>query len=146
MSSKSTPSGNKSSKGSRKHPVISPNSSAVKTDPSTQHDVKPMVGREISPDSFDQFGPVAYQSIVGLMITNMEEKDNTPTDHFAHYNFEDHPTGGGLIPIPRIRRGSQSLSVVGPPSRFSISSVDPLHFIGITPTHQAGELLHGCKL
>lgn len=30
-------------------------------------------------------------------------------------------------------------------SRFSISSVDPLHFLGITPTVQSAELFHGCK-
>lgn len=32
------------------------------------------------------------------------------------------------------------------PSRFSITSVDPLHFLGITPLVRSGELLHACEL
>lgn len=56
----------------------------------------------------------------------------------------DYPaSAGGLIAIykrDKRRRGS-----VSAPSSFSISSVDPLHFLGITPTYQSGELLHACK-
>ncbi len=36
--------------------------------------------------------------------------------------------------------------VVGTPSRFSITAVDPLHFLGITPTVESAELLNACKL
>jgi hypothetical protein len=31
------------------------------------------------------------------------------------------------------------------PSNFSISSVDPLHYLGITPTVQSAQLLQACK-
>lgn len=31
------------------------------------------------------------------------------------------------------------------PDNFGISSVDPLHFLGITPTVQSSELLQACK-
>lgn len=143
--SKVTPGGNKPSKRSRKKAVNPSDSSGDKTIHSIQQDVNLLVEGDLTPDSYDRFGPLAYQSIVGLMISNMEEKESTAKEQVFHYNFEDHPLPEGLIPIPKIRRGGQSFSVVGSPSRFSISSVDPLHFIGITPTQQSGQLLHGCK-
>ena len=34
---------------------------------------------------------------------------------------------------------------IPPPSNFSISVVDPLHYLGVTPTVQSAELLQGCK-
>jgi hypothetical protein len=34
---------------------------------------------------------------------------------------------------------------IPPPSNFSISIVDPLHYLGVTPTVQSAELLQGCK-
>lgn len=34
---------------------------------------------------------------------------------------------------------------IPPPSTFSTSVVDPLHYLGITPTVQSAELLQGCK-
>ncbi len=32
-----------------------------------------------------------------------------------------------------------------PPSHFSISAIEPLHYLGITPTLQSAELLQACK-
>lgn len=98
----------------------------------------------------DNWGPSEYQEIVGAMVGNIEdtlvvEGDGKPDDEsesprqFGNLGEEGHADLKSLQ-IARRQQKSQS-----PPSRFSITSVDPLHYLGVVPTSQNGELLHACK-
>lgn len=48
--------------------------------------------------------------------------------------------------IRKLSAKSRFAQNIPTPSRFSITSVDPLHFLGITPVVRSGELLHACEL
>ena len=106
------------------------------------------VGSRISPDLLDDWGPSEYQEIVGAMVSNLgetldaegERDDGLESSKRSGSDVSDYGVRDlQLVNVSRARRGSQS------PSRFSITSVDPLHYLGIVPTSQNGELLHACK-
>jgi hypothetical protein len=46
--------------------------------------------------------------------------------------------------LRKCSENSRYVQKIPVPSRFSITSVDPLHFLGITPTVRSAELLHAC--
>jgi hypothetical protein len=60
--------------------------------------------------------------------------------NYDTYNNED-----DVIPTTEMQSYAPTFGVVGTPSKFSIGIVDPLHFLGVTPTIQNGELLQACK-
>jgi len=110
--------------------------------------VEPSVGSRISPDLLDDWGPSEYQEIVGAMVSNLGETldaEGERDDGLGSSKLSESAVGDygdrdlQLMHVSRMRRAQS------PPSRFSITSVDPLHYLGVVPTSQNGELLHACK-
>ena len=91
----------------------------------------------LSKDSFDDWGPSEYQGLLTSMVENIEDdfKDAKVSSSLSHQSQSSSQPGtlahsGGRVPSP---------------SSFSITSVDPLHFLGIHPTYESGELLQACE-
>lgn len=54
------------------------------------------------------------------------------------------PSLENFVHVQRLKWRSHYPEIGGPPSRFSISSVDPLHYLPLTPSIQNGELFNIC--
>jgi hypothetical protein len=111
------------------------------------------VASRVSPDLVDAWGPSEYQNLVGAMITHLGD-DLNATDEHIDSSSPSSSTDASYSVTTSDQEGSPKTKAmvaftstrVGRPSNFSITSVDPLHFLGITPTYQSGELLNACKL
>ena len=113
-------------------------------------DVKILSHSRLSPDSFDDWGPSEYQELLTTMVGNIADdvqdaalgpsksKSRSPGS-----SQSDSPRGA-LVPYQR-PGFLRSPDDVATPSKFSITSVEPLHFLGITPTYESGELLQACE-
>lgn len=114
----------------------------------------------ISIDTLEKFGSNEYQTLITKMVS--EFSSAAPRDSFLSEIPFLRQSKGGENKSPRILQStcgengeSNEKSYLGhdtlqhaaipPPSNFSISVVDPLHYLGITPTVQSAELLQGCK-
>lgn len=80
-----------------------------------------------------------------LASTPSRDSSESPSSSGSSQALPDSHRDTHLLIFPAGNRTSRSPNHVGTPSAFSISSVDPLHFLGVTPTYQSGELLHACQ-
>jgi hypothetical protein len=70
------------------------------------------------------------------------DQDIASSNSSTKFSWEDGSNGSeSQWQLQKSRRRKSSVS----PHDMAISSVDPLHFLGITPTTQNAGLLHACK-
>lgn len=122
-----------------------------------QQESKQLAVTTISVPEIDKFNAPSYQNLLNTMVSRISAAvmsgDYESNSAFLESqeerkrSFNSKPASNNktLINIHRDQRNVQYSPPVGTPSSFSISSVDPLHFLGITPTYESGELLHACK-
>jgi hypothetical protein len=127
------------------------NSSLQRTKPGVPqeivHSEPELEQTSLSIESLDQFDTGDYQQLQSTMVSQISSAV------LRGSGVSEVPFLGklrGKITLPRLTQGVFSKddlqsSSVPPPSHFSISSVDPLHYLGITPTVQSAELLQACK-
>ena len=114
----------------------------------------------ISIETLEQFSSEDYQQLLTAMVSRISSAVLSESVVSAVPFLEDSRGGknrasqlvqGGFsrdaetLPILRCEDNFYQRCSVPRPSNFSISSVDPLHFLGITPTVQSAELLQACK-
>ena len=111
----------------------------------------------ISISEIDKFKAPSYQNLLNTMVSRISEAvmsgDYESNSAFPQsqeqrkrsFNSKPASKNKTFIKVHRDKLTVQYSPPVGTPSSFSISSVDPLHFLGITPTFESGELLHACK-
>jgi hypothetical protein len=115
----------------------------------------------VSFDTLEQFSSENYQQLVTTMISHlstavlgesfaaeallpkMSKRGESRLPSFLQSNSRGYRQPKEN---PHFRSNSLQCRAVPPPSHFSISAVEPLHFLGITPTVQSAELLQVCKL
>lgn len=107
----------------------------------------------LSPDSLDEFGPSEYQDLLTTMVANITGdvlsgsvypgSGDDPDE--SNGDLQMSSMGNALVSQQQPGQPPHLSSATAAPSRFSISVVDPLHFLGITPTYHSGELLQACK-
>jgi hypothetical protein len=114
----------------------------------------------ISIDTLETFGPNEYQTLITTMVSELSSA--APPESFPFEIPFLRQSKGGENKSPRILQSSYGEngqsnektyfghdmlqhSAIPPPSNFSISAVDPLHYLGVAPTVQSAELLRGCK-
>lgn len=102
----------------------------------------------LSMASLDRFDSKSYQQLLSSMVSQISASTNDSSDAeharlkkqgecqsaLVHGKKDVKPT------LPLLAPASQQPS----PSRLLMSSVDPLHFLGVTPTVNSAELLHAC--
>lgn len=119
---------------------------------SLQHDVLRFedstlaVAGAATTESLDLFDPVsAYQRLLTTMVSYPYEDVNNELAIFETEEGNDNidPSLQNFVGVQRLRWHYQDTG--GPPSRFSISSVDPLHYLPITPNIQNGQLFNICQ-
>jgi hypothetical protein len=109
----------------------------------------------LSIETLHLFNPSTFQQLVSTMVSRMCGELPDDTGLVVQFREQRQPPHA----IPRCQRciastaaravqaapGSNDghLGVIPTPGRFTI---DPLHFLGITPTAQSSELLQACKL
>ena len=115
----------------------------------------------LSPSTYDKFAndPNAYQKLVSQMASTISEAVISG-DAGSRLQFLTESNDAQNRPMKEsnrnlIRKQNEwfdeppswdfSRGAVGTPSRFNISSAEPLHFLGLTPTSESGDLLQGCK-
>jgi hypothetical protein len=114
----------------------------------------------VSVETLDTFDPGTYQRLLNNMVSRISKdvrsgRIDTNISLFGEPK-ERHPPATDLIRtqtllqspseiISSSHRSMMSLEDIESPSTFSISVADPLHFLGVTPTNQSGELLQACK-
>jgi hypothetical protein len=113
----------------------------------------------LSVGTYDSFAndPDAYQKLVSQMVSTISEAViSGDTESRLQFLSESDTQNQAMRETNRSLIKKQNewfdapLSVdysgaVSTPSRFSISSAEPLHFLGLTPTSKSGDLLQGCK-
>jgi hypothetical protein len=114
----------------------------------------------ISIDTLEKFGSNEYQTLITTMVSELSA--SAAYDSFISEIPYLRQSKGGENKSPRILQSSWEENgqsndktyfghdtlqhdAIPPPSNFSISIVDPLHYLGVTPTVQSAELLQGCK-
>lgn len=109
----------------------------------------------VSVETLDQFGPKAYQELLTSMVSQISSSVLAgPLKSTAAFLGSSNKTRTELPSISYDRLSLYRRSASGTPDQRSphhdfvpsphdmnISSVDPLHFLGITPTVQSSELL-----
>ena len=92
-----------------------------------------------------------YQQMLSYMVSHLQDdalSDFQVSGYTTNYNSSagssweggfDHNESQWQLQKSRLRKRGLS------PHDMAISSVDPLHFLGITPTTQNAGLLHACK-
>lgn len=112
-------------------------------------DVTEAEGATISIATLHQFDTAeCYQQILNSMVSQLQyhtlsnhqvDQDTANSNSSAKFSWEDGSDNSKIqwqLQKSRRRKGSVS------PHDMAISSVDPLHFLGITPTTQNARLLH----
>jgi hypothetical protein len=110
----------------------------------------------VSIETLDQFSPEDYQKLLTTMVSQISSAVLNESELSGGRFLED--SRGGENKSPQLLQGQFSkdekssqvvqfkdATTIPRPSNFSITSVDPLHFLGITPTVQSAELLQACK-
>ncbi|PVH85216.1 hypothetical protein DL98DRAFT_651089 [Cadophora sp. DSE1049] len=110
----------------------------------------------VSVETLDQFGPKAYQELLTSMVSQISSSVlvDPLNSNAAFLGSSSNKTKTELPSISYDRLSLYRRSASGTPDHLSphhdfvpsphdinISSVDPLHFLGITPTVQSSELL-----
>lgn len=109
-------------------------------------------GVTISIATLHQFNTAeCYQQMLSSMVSQMQrntlskhlvDQDTANSNSSAKFPREDGSYDSeSQWQLQKFRRRKSSLS----PHDIAVSSVDPLHFLGITPTTQNAGLLHACK-
>ncbi|KAK0108232.1 hypothetical protein ONS95_003052 [Cadophora gregata] len=109
----------------------------------------------VSVETLDQFGPNTYQDLLSSMVSQISSsvladpansnaavlgssnKTRTELPAISYDRLSLYPRSPSGTPDQR----SPHFDLVPSPHDMNISSVDPLHFLGITPTVQSSELL-----
>jgi len=113
----------------------------------------------VSVETLHQFGPKAYQDLLTSMVSQISSSVLAGSGNSsAAFLGSSNKTRNEPPPIfyDRLSLYRRSASgtpdqpspyhdVIPSPHDMKISSVDPLHFLGITPTIQSSELLQACK-
>jgi hypothetical protein len=110
----------------------------------------------VSMETLEQFSSEDYQQLLTTMVSQIPSAVLNGPELSDSRFLED--SRGGENKSPQLIQGEfikdekpgqivqfKHTSAIPRPSNFSISSVDPLHFLGITPTVQSAELLQACK-
>ena len=109
-------------------------------------------GATISIATLHQFDTAeCYQQMLSSMVSQLRcdtlsdhqvDQDTASSNSSAKFSWEDGSNNSkSQWQLQKSRRRKSSVS----PHDMAISSVDPLHFLGITPTTQNAGLLHACK-
>ena len=106
-------------------------------------------GATISIATLHQFDTAeSYQQMLSSMVSQLQcdtlsghqvDQETASSNSSAKFSWED--GSESQWQLQKSRRRISSLS----PHDMAISSVDPLHFLGITPTTQNAGLLYACK-
>jgi hypothetical protein len=105
-------------------------------------DAKPF--ESASPDTFE---PVAaYQRLLTTMVSCPYKDMTAHFDSLKEENRDDNldPSLNNFVGIQRLKWNLLYSETGGPSNRFSISSVDPLHYLPLTPNSQNGQLFNIC--
>lgn len=98
--------------------------------------------------SSDTFEPVsAYQRLLTTMVLCPYKDMTADFDILKEEKRDDNldPSLNNFIGVQRLRWNALYSETGGPANRFSISSVDPLHYLPLTPSAQNGELFNICE-
>jgi hypothetical protein len=114
----------------------------------------------VSFETLDQFSSEKYQQLVTNMVSDlssavlresfvaeapflkMSKGGENRSPRLPQRNSEDFDASNEN---PYFKNNSLQRGGIPTPSHFSISAVEPLHYLGITPTVQSAELLQACK-
>jgi hypothetical protein len=106
-------------------------------------------GATISIATLHQFDTAeSYQQMLSSMASQLQcdtlsghqvDQETASSNSSAKFSWEDGSESQWQLQKSRRRKSSLS------PHDMAISSVDPLHFLGITPTTQNAGLLYACK-
>ncbi|KAG4440173.1 hypothetical protein IFR05_004318 [Cadophora sp. M221] len=110
----------------------------------------------VSMETLEQFDPNSYQNLLSTMVSRISSRvlagsadsnaaflglSNETRTQLPSISYEQLSSYRNSATFALESRRSPQHDLVPPPDNFSISSVDPLHFLGITPTVQSSELL-----
>jgi hypothetical protein len=142
----------------REHPTTTVIAAPIASQPALEsvgvEEATETKGATISVATLHQFDTAeSYQLMLSSMISRLQR--NTLSDHQVDqdgftassnssdkFSWESSSNGSeGQWQLQKFRGRKSSVS----PHDMAISSVDPLHFLGITPTNQNAGLLHACK-
>ena len=104
-------------------------------------------------DSLDSLAqdPGNYQHLLNSMVARISEDvisgraNPTYRNEALALQFDENVINEDAIVSTKCPHSTKNAEKIAAPSRFCISLVDPLHFLGIVPTNQSGELLQACK-
>ena len=113
----------------------------------------------VSVETLHQFGPIAYQDLLTSMVSQISSSvlAGSESSNAAFLGLSNRTrTEPPPISYDRLSLYRRSASgtpdqrspyrdVIPSPHDMKISSVDPLHFLGVTPTVQSSELLQACE-
>ena len=99
-------------------------------------------GATLSIGTLHQFDTAeCYQQMRNSMVSQLQ--CDTLSDHQVDQDTTNSSSSAKFSWEGQLQKSRRKSSVS--PHDMAISSVDPLHFLGITPTTQNARLLHACK-